>query len=59
MQIHGTGNASDTDNRRAAVADNGDESQGRDACMDPLDRSRVHIDRLVYALQAAHIYLHI
>lgn len=42
------------DSRRAAVADSGDESQGRDACMDHLDRSRARIDRSACAPRAAH-----
>lgn len=41
-------------NRQAEVADNDDESQGRDACMDHLDRSRARIDRSACALRAAH-----
>lgn len=43
-----------TGNQQAAVADNGDESQGRDAYMDHLDRSRARIDRLACALRVVH-----
>lgn len=53
MRTHGSGNAFGMGNQRAAVADNGDESQGRDACMDHLDRSRARIDRSVCAPRAA------
>lgn len=54
MRTRGTGSASDTDSRRAVVADSDDESQGHDACMDRLDRSRARIDRSACALRAAH-----
>lgn len=54
MRIRGTGNVSGTDNRRAVVADSGDESQGRDAYMDRLDRSQARIDRSACALRAAY-----
>lgn len=54
MQTRETGSASGTGNRRVAVAGNDDESQGRDACMDHLDRSRARIDRLACAPRAAH-----
>lgn len=53
-RTRGSGNASGTGNRRAAVADNDDGSQGRDACMDHLDRSRARIDRSACAPRAAH-----
>lgn len=54
MRIRGTGNAFGMDNRRAVVAGNDDESQGRDACMDRLDRSRAHIDRSACAPRVAY-----
>jgi len=55
MQIRGTENVFDTDNRRAAVAGNDDGSQGRDAYMDHQNRSRVRIDQSAYELREAHI----
>lgn len=58
MQIHGTESVSGMDNRRAAVADNGDGSQGRDAYMDHQNRLWARIDQSVYGLREAHICPH-